>query len=310
MNQILQTNLENKKILDLRRVIKIFSILIIIFGFTIIIKSVYDVNKEKQKDKNNSVVQEKIDPTIDAKTSEGYVVINIKLESGIEKMIYSWNNDESKSKNYGKSKEIQEKIELPLGTNQLNLTIIDSYGYETIYQEEYTNESKTTIEIELVENENSVKIKAYDEGKINKISYKWNNGQEVVIDKSSEDTKNVEMEIEVPVGQNTLTIIAENKLGNTSEKKQTVKGVLKPVTKYIVQSGKYVEMQFEDAEGIKYMEITVNGVKNTIQNNNAKQLNYKQEVQEGENIIEIKVYNIEGVYTEFIGRCMYPSETP
>ena len=298
MNQILQTGKENpKKVIGIRKIVIIFCIILFIFAILLITQGGFRLfNSFKENDTNvNS------DPLIDFTISEDnkYVNIDVKLETGIKKIIYNWNDETEKTVTTGNTKEFIQKVELISGTNTLNLKIVDSNGNENTYQKEYSiaESLKPKIEVTSVQNTNDVKITVTDESTLEAVSYRWNNDEEVKVETNGE--KKVEVNVEVPIGQNTLKISAKNTAGESKIKEKEIKGVTKPKLSSIHQSGDIIRMELSDDIGISYIETVINGQTEKKECNNAKTVEHKQQIDSQTEKIEFKVYNIDGVSLSF-----------
>ena len=126
--------------------------------------------------------------------------------------------------------ELEEKIEIPIGTNNLYLKVIDITGKTVSYNQQYIleNADRTKPEIELLVENSKVKIVVKDETELDYMKYYWNDEDETKITAREESLKQIEEKIDILKGQNTLTIIAVDKAGNEQTKEQIFKGAKKP----------------------------------------------------------------------------------
>ena len=117
MNQILYIQKsKNGNSLEINSILKIFAIAIIILGVILIGKGVYGIVALSNKGQ---------EPVVATKEINGKLQINVTHNKAIDKIIYSWNGKEEIVMQGRGQTNILETIELPVGTNMLNLKIID-----------------------------------------------------------------------------------------------------------------------------------------------------------------------------------------
>ena len=304
MNQILQVqDKKNKKItkpIDTKKIVLFFAISIIIFGLIMLVEGIYNVYQNKANEKVNPSTQqgtasledpEYIPPTINlTRTEDNKVIINIESQIAISHIIYSWNNESSQTIEETGKTNIEEIIDIPVGENILNLSVIDSNGKETKESETYIVEiSKPKIEFSVLGN--SIKVKVTSKTELSYVTYKWNAEQEQKYDMITyEDRTKFEKQLEIPKGQNTLKILAVDKNGNQSEESKVVEGVPKAKTTTIVR-GEYIHFSvISENYNIKDVEFEFNGEKYTMNTDTfgqTKEVNYKVKMIEGWNYLKI-----------------------
>lgn len=303
MNQILYTEnkKKNKGPLEMSTILRIFAILCIIFGAFLIIQATFAMlNGKEEKQKTVPVV------TIDQETNT--LKVNIKHDKIIDKIIYSWNeNQEIVLQGKGRA-EIEETINMPVGVNTLTLKITDIEGKTVTYTKEYElpEGDVTKPEIELLLDGSKVKIVAKDETELDYMLYYWNEEDETRVEVREDSLKQIEEKIEILKGENTLTIIAVDKAGNETIKEQTYKGAKKPKIE-LSRDGNVLIIKVTDEEGLQKIEYTLNGQEYSTDPEgtgtplNMKELEIRQTLAEGENKITIKAYNINNLETEVSG---------
>ncbi|NLC87780.1 MAG: hypothetical protein GX682_03280 [Clostridiaceae bacterium] len=303
MNQILYTNNEKKKggQLEINVVLRIFAILCIVFGIILVGQASFAmINK---KDLSESI------PLVEITKEGNTLLLNVKHDKLIDKIIYNWNNDTNEIVLQGKGRtQLEESIKLPIGINTLMLKVIDIEGKTVSYNQNYELEEGdvTNPEIELLVDGAKVKIVVKDETELDYMAYYWNNEDQTKIQVREESPKQIEEKISILKGENTLTIIAVDKSGNEGKKEQTFKGTTRPVIN-LARDEKILIINVTDEEGLQKLEYTLNGVYySTDPNNegislNRKELEIKQALNDGENKITIKAYNINGLDTEVSG---------
>lgn len=296
MNQILYIQKsKNGNSLEINSILKIFAIAIIILGVILIGKGVYGIVASS----NQAQGQE---PIVATKQIEGKLQLNITHNIAIDKVIYSWNNEEEVIMQGRGQTNIVETIQMPVGTNTLNLKIIDSNKKETTYIKQYYKADRDMVEpeIELVVEGSKVKIVAKDETKLHYIMYCWNEEDNTVVEAREESPKKVEEKISILKGENKLTIIAVDSAGNETTKEQMFKGAKKPTIE-VVQENDELVIKVKDEESIKKIDITLNGEyfstdpENTGTSLNMAEVELRQKLKAGANTITVTVYNISGL---------------
>ncbi len=302
MNQILYTNTPKKGgPLEIKTILRIFAILCIIFGCILVGQASFAMLTQGKND-TTSV------PLVEIAQEGNNLVINIKHDKIIDKIIYSWNsNQEIVLQGKGRM-QIEEKIAMPEGINTLVLKVIDIEGKTVSYSKEYELAKGDVIkpEIELLVEGSKVKIVAKDETALSYITYYWNNEDETRVDVREDSPKQIEEKIDILKGENTLTIVAVDESGNEAVKEQTFKGVKKPVIE-LARDGNELIIKVTDEEGIQKLEYTLNGVYYSTDPNNTgtplnmKEFEFRQKLSAGENKITISAYNVSGLKEEVSG---------
>lgn len=295
MNQILYVDRPKKGgSLEMDTIVKIFTIIIIIFGIILIAKGSYGMFSS-----SNSKVGE---PVVSIKEVDGDLQINIVHNKAIDKIIYAWNNGEEQTLQGKGQTNITETIELPIGTNTLNLRVIDSSKKEVKYTKQCYKSEVDTIEpeIELVVEGSKVKIVVKDETELSYIMYRWNEEDNTIVEPREDSKKQIEEKISILKGENKLTIIAVDSSGNETTKEQMFKGAKKPNIQVIKENDELI-IKVTDEENIKKIDITLNGESystdpgNTGEPLNIKEVELRQKLQPGENTITITAYSVNGL---------------
>lgn len=292
MNQILSTSQADKRKgpADIETVLKFFVVSLIIFGIFMIGSSVYAIYKENEKKTN---VPTK--PTIEEEfKSENKLLLKVMHDKAIDKVEYYWNDAEPNIINGNGRKYIEQEITIPGGVNTLNVKATDINGQEISYPKEY--EAPDVIKLEAIGNK--LKITAESETTISYMTYRWNEDNETKVDINS---NKVEQEVEIPKGENIITIILVDENNETITKEQKIKGVLKPTIKVTKEAGEYFVITATDETALDRIEFTITN--ENVQNkayrlrakNGEKELTYKFKLEPGQNYIEAKAYNADGV---------------
>lgn len=294
MNQILQIeNKKSKESVEITKIVKFFAVTIGIFSVILIGLGSYYLIKNN-KEENDKKAQLAAIPNVDITQEEESISIKIQGSVAISKIVYDWNGEQTATIEGNNSTSLEELIDLPIGTNILNLTVIDVNGKENKYQREYTlNSKKPVIELTLTK-DYKIKISVKDTTGLKYINYSWNEGEKTKVNVKKESPNLIEEIVEIPLGQNTLKVEAINKDEITSSKELEVKGIKRPTLSF-KKDGDYLIIRAEDEGIIKIVEYTLNGQKYQLNfKNKGPVLEYRQELQKGENHMEITAENMDG----------------
>ncbi len=298
MNQILSTGLNQKKPTDIKKIVKFFAIAIILFGLVFLGQGIYRLYNNNKQEKQKMQVQ--TIPQISISQDERKLKVSITHDKVIATMQYSWNDGEITEIEGNNRISFNEEIDIPIGTNTLNLKVTDINGNENTYTQEYIIEDELNIDLAVVGN--SIKITAEDPDGMSYLTYKWNNGEEIRVD-AQESTLKIETEVEIPAGLNTLVINAVNINNIVKTKEQEIKGINPPKISAI-RDGEFIIITVTDDEGLESIEHVVNqGEKTDIPLDGQTSIEYKQYVVEGDNYVTITAKSKSGAKTVFYGVC-------
>lgn len=297
MNQILYVQEKhNNHSLDIKKIILFFAIFIILFGVVLLGEGIYYIYQNKINEKvtpqpsgGNNTTQVPPPNIALTQTEDNKLIINIQSTVAISHLIYSWNNESAQTIEETGKTNIEEIIDIPIGENVLNLSVIDSNGNETKESKSFVIDlTKPVIGLDKVGN--NIKISVVSETELSYITYRWNLEEEKREDMSTyEDKKNFEKIIGIPKGQNTLKIIAVDINQNESEKSIEIKGVTRAKTN-VVKVDNCLEFTVVGEENIKTVEFTFNGktyVMNTDTFGETNTVHYKVQMVEGMNYLKI-----------------------
>jgi len=294
MNQILQVT-ETKRQLKPIGIDKIYIFLLILAIVAVLGFGGYyiyeNINNGNIKLPIFIQIPEEPDVTITlTQTDRNKLIINAESENGITKITYSLNNAEAQVIELTGETNIEETIEMPIGENIIYISVIDVNGKETTKQETIVVEApKPVIDLSVVGND--IKITVTSEVELKEITYKWNSDNEKRENMTTyENRLSFAKKLEIPIGQNTLTIVATDINGGNTEKVQEIKGVTKATTKTEV-IGEYLHFTVKGKENIEKVEFEFNGQKflmNTETFGETKKVHYKVKLIEGKNYLTIR----------------------
>ena len=266
-----------------------------------------DINFPKHYAINKKVVIKET-PDINIQRDNGTTILNITSNIGVQKVIYSWNDGIEDSVEEGGKNNVEVKIPTTIGTNDLNIKIIDSNGNTIVYnpvkisyeenQEENVNweeaiktdKTKPKVSIESVKGK--IVITATDDVKMSYVTYSWNGEEENKITGLSDDEKTLTTEIDstnVKKGTNKLIVKAYDKAGNVETVEKEVQGANGSEIKVNQENGELV-VNVKNDINITKIEYNFNGEEKTIDNINQKEYTFKLQMKDGENKISISAY--------------------
>lgn len=303
MNQILQT--ENKKSgpIEINKVALFFAIAIIILGIILIGQGSYAMIVGT-KEKDEQEIPSNIAPEVNIQRTEENIMLSIVHTKPITNVTYHWNDGTNQTIQTDDELSIEEEIALPFGNNTLTIIVKDETENEYTYVKEYEvdGDGKPVIEL-LLTKENKIRIKVQDAQGLKYIRYTWNSGNYVTVQANIENLKVIDELVEIPLGQNTLRVEAVNIDDMITTKELEVRGVRRP-TVSLRQQGNDLIIHAEDEVAMKVIEFILNGQKYQMDCRDLKVVEHRQELQQGENLIELTAENKEGGITEVKGMCI------
>lgn len=287
MNQILQvkdTKLKSKSRIAKKIILFLIGI-IILFGLVLGGYYIY------QNINNGNIMLPFNKPTISImKTEDNTVFIRVEGKSKLSSITYKWNDEQPQTIELNGQTSTEQIINIPLLENILSITVIDINGKETQIQERIILEQpKPLIELSVVGND--IKITVTSETELAIITYQWNDKEIKREDMLTYENRNeFEKKLEIPLGQNTLIITAEDINGSKAEMIQEIKGVTRPTTTINAEDG-YVHFTVTGSENIVTVEFEFNGQKylmNTDTFGETKSVHYKVKLERGMNYLTVK----------------------
>ena len=128
------------------------------------------------------------------------------------------------------------------------------------------------------------------------ISYSINGSDEIKIDKSDAEDKIINYILKLQKGENKLTVTAVDSSGNFEIIEKTIIVSGKTTMNLKIENGKLV-VTAEDPDGIKDIEINLNGVTKSVKDINQKSIKATLNIVEGTNNIRIKITNVNSLIT-------------
>lgn len=302
MNQILMVEDKKKKkknksgssTIEIANIVRFFAVVLIIFGIFYIGQGSYAMYKES-KGRNTENM-----PIVNIKRINDSVKVTVDGINTIQNLKYSWNDTEETTIPV-ENTYVEEDILLPMQNSILNVWVEEENGRVIKYHKEFIIEgldiTQPDIEIKEENTEGSIRIIATDETSMSYITYKINEENEVRIDKSEVEDKTINYILKLERGENKVVITAVDESGNigTLEKTIIVSGKTK-ISNLKIENGKLM-ITAEDPDGIKDIEINLNGVVRSKKDINQKKVTASLALAQGNNTLKITITNVNSLVT-------------
>lgn len=292
-NKFKKNKIKNNKPVDIQKVLKVFAIVLLVFGVFMIGTGSYSIYKNQNQEEKNTT---KPTITIENKT-DTTLLLKVMHNRNIAEVRYHWNNEDETLITGNQRKYIEQVIDIPAGTNTLYVVATDENGQEISYEKEYKTNSNINFEVV----GNKIKITYQSDKEISYMTYRWDEQDEVKVDIN--DTS-IEKEIDAIKGLHTLTVVVVDEDNNTDTKQQKINGVSKPeLVVDVDESREHFVISASDETGIEKFEIRIDqddGQKYqiTVEGNKEYKCTLPMSLHTGDNFIEVKVYNSNGVTEE------------
>ena len=290
-NKKYQPNNYSGQTSDIVSVARVFAISLIIFAVFVIGSASYGLYKSEENKSNVGTGTVQVKPTISVENVEGTqntVLLKVTSNTGLEKVIYQWNDGQQVTLNGNGGKYIEQKIQVPNGTNNLSISAIDVLGNENIYTKQYKLNSKINLE---ATSEGKIKITYDGDVEVSYMTYRWDEEEETKVDIN--DTT-IDYEIDTLSGRHTLTIVVVDINNATETKVQETNGISIPKidislnddeTAYIIKVTDEIELKeviitLDEDESKKYG-----------QKLSGKEFQFEIALKEGDNKMKVEVTN-------------------
>lgn len=312
MNQILSTensykpkNNGGNNLLDMRKIIIIFSVLIIVFAVVIVGAKIYGSIKNKS---DGGIIDVLNKPTISISKVENKCSITVKYDEGINKISYWWNEDEIiTEKNWNGGSEFFTTIEIPTGDyNELHVKATGMDGSLNEVNQVFATENsqdndpnKPKISLYFDENTKNITVVVTSAKGIREVVYSWDDEEEVKISPDTVGQKELRFEIEAERGTKTLKIKATDIEGTEQTKEQLTWAIQEPTLDIVINHGNILSIDVSHDKGFKKVIININGQELVYDENYpgyseyATHLNLNIEVPNGHLTVDIKAYTLE-----------------
>ena len=307
MNQILMIeNKKNKKNknrtysgpAEIKSIVRFFGIFIIVFAIFIISHSSYAIYISSKGNNTNDI------PNVNITRVNDTILVDVNSKYTIDRFIYRWQNSEQTAISEGLT-NFEEEIILPSGNDVLTIVLEDETGRAITYSKEIFLDGVDIVKPVIDVNQGvgaSIRISAIDETQIEYITYRIDDGEEIRIDKNNPEDTRIDYAItDFPRGEHTIYITAVDSNGNieTSENPVIVSSDRPSIDGLdIDRENDKLIIKASDVDGIKSIEVNLNGAVYQMDDVNLKEATFGLTIQEGKNTIRIKLTNVNGLTTE------------
>lgn len=220
MNQILYTG-KNKSKTDVNKVLKVFTVILVIFAICFIALGVYLYNGTKPQEEiaNNNpepepkpIIESKIDIAFSSITDGVRVKITSNLE--ISEATYRWDEEPENNIEIGSNpNEIIKEIGIKQGIHTLYVTVVDEEGNKQTKEQPVIGDKEPDLVI-TTDGVNNFIIQAKDDERLSRIKIVLNN--EVILEQEL-NTATFEYTVQIPQGDSLIeaTVYNLNDLVNT-----------------------------------------------------------------------------------------------
>ena len=279
----------NRSKASIEAILRVFSVLIMLFGMAIIAQSVMALTSTENKPKDI--------PKVSIEKMGKEVSISITTTQPTRQIEYWWNDEEKKKLEGSETTQITQTVDVPNGNNILNIMVEDHYGNKTYYNKQYIYESTDVIKpvVEIAITGVKLRVRVSDETKLDYFEYKWNEEESTKIN-ATDGQNEIEKEVDVRQGQNYLTVTAYDSEGNRTERTEKIVGDTKPEVSLRTE-GTNIVVDAKDDEGISKILVTVDGEEKDSGEDpvDQKEVSAKVQVPIGTHEIKATVTNVNGL---------------
>ena len=279
-------NTNPKGPIEINKVVKFFSIVIILFGILIVGTGSYSMYKKSQQETAN------VKPTIHVEEiAQAAILLRINHNKQLSKVTYKWNNGSDIEIECEGKKEISQEIEIPKGKNVLSVYVSDISGQEVKFEKQYKLDANINIKFE---NEGKyTKVIVTGEEELAYLTYRWDDQEETRVEINNTE---IEQKIETPMGLHELTVIVVDTNNQTVTETKNVQGVMKPNIEVTTDGSSNFIVKATDEKGLKRIEIILNETKKYKSDlDGQKEVEYKIPIKEGQNKIQVTAYNLDDI---------------
>lgn len=263
MNQILFFE-ENGIGKSMNKNVKFFAISLMAFGMILIGEGGYAFAKDRNEKVNQiATIQEAEDlkPTITYEQNNSKLLVTVEGKKEIATITCKWNNDqEQELLQVSGQTNVEREIDIPSGTNDLTIKVIYKDAPDFPYEQTATfTKTSTKIDWSVVTGTSKLQINIEDTTGLDNVSYKWNDDEEKIETPSAEDNTKLEIITDIPLGLNTVKVVATNMFGETTEESMEILGTTRPVINANVSENGMMTIEVTSNDNIENVNFSVNG---------------------------------------------------
>ena len=157
------------------------------------------------------------------------------------------------------------------------------------------------IQIHLSVEEANLHATIIGEEEISFVTYKWDEEEETTVEINSISD---DIDIEIPEGEHQITITAVDINNNTKTSNRKVIGIVTNKPKLeVVQDGSQFLITASDEVGLDKLTFILNGQGYLVRAEGAKEKEFRYDLQEGDNTLEVTAYKLDGRTETFNAIC-------
>jgi len=289
--------------------VKIFAISLIVFGLIMVIIGIVNLVTADRAPKEEW-------PKFESQVNDNNeLIVMISHDQIIEKVVYKWNSNGFETTIPGEqTKNMQVRLQIPVGDNVLNLTTIDVNGKESEYKKVFTgiiieDNEKPDISLSLMGAKLYIVATSTTDTHISYLTYQWEDLDQQIIDEevrvdATYDPTMIETQTPVKKGNSKIVITAVKENGVSDTITKTFNGVLKPSIE-VKQENNKLKIIISHESGIESANILLNQKTISLSEDwfgaDKKSIEFSVPLKSGENTIEIEAKSIAGSSDKYVG---------
>lgn len=315
MNQILSTENNNKEkapknkseLLDMRKIIIIFSVLLIVFALVIIVAKIYGNIKQNEQESPTAILNK---PTIEIENVENICTLTVTYDEGLEKVTYWWNDEYAIERNMnGSTTPFITQIVIPQGdSNTLHVEATGIDGSSNQIEQTFGEGSGVDTEkpeISWYYQSGKIDIIAKSDKGIKNLTYYWEGEEPQTVSATETNQNELSITIDAKRGTNKIYIIATDIENNTQEKEVTIQGIYEPEINFYIENPRTLRISINHDMGFKKVIIKINDQEQVYDENSPQysteitQITAGIDLPPGRVNVEIRVYTLEEPEKEY-----------
>lgn len=291
------------------KIVRVFAVFLILFAVCLLAVGGYGYFK-KNAEREQALANTPTKAKITVEQEDDKIIIKVEHDKVIKEIVYNWDTEKDRTVKGSGESTMEIPIPAVAGDHNLNIKVVDIDDVETDYTELISSTSGQdkiipNIDVDLVTIEEDgefvkkLKITAKDETAMDYVTYRWNSDEETKVDETSEDGKQIEFNIEILKGNNSLFIVAYDKGGNEAHIHNDYSGVTKPSVNIVVAPDKKsIDITCTHENGLKLIECSINDQLYNIEiEEGQKDATFNVPLEEGSNKVNVKARSVDDTET-------------
>lgn len=204
---------------------------------------------------------ESLKPTISYEQNNSKVLVKIDAKKEIGRVICQWNDgDEQELLKVSDQTKLERELDIPSGTNDLKVKVIYKDAPDFPYTQTATiTKTATKIDWAVLPGTSQLQITVEDSKGLESVNYQWNDDEQKNETIPENDNTKLKIITDIPVGLNTINVQVKNKFGELTEEHMEIRGTKKPVIKAIAGRDKILKLEVTSNDNIKDVNFKLNG---------------------------------------------------